>query len=264
MDRALKVLYLGFTKGNRHLTLKKNLAYCLANAIELDQVIIEDTTKLDFKELLNLKKNIKNISLLFINDKKDFSPNELMANTAYQELSQFASIVEISKESDHPFPKLIGSANSILTQYEKALKVLGKTSEVMIDLMGYRMDGDRVIVHEQEARYIKAIFKMRIVDGRNMGQILEFCKRFNIRQPNNSQMSIKYLDKVFSKMDCYMGTSKLPNGEKMSNMYQKVLTESIYEDYFNSKWNPQTKEWKNPLKQFKAKKSYKEFDWNSI
>jgi hypothetical protein len=264
MDR-LKVLYLGFTKGNRHLTLKKNLAYCLANAIELDQIIIEDTTKLDFKELLNLKKNIKNISILFVNDSKDFAPNELMAKTAYLEFSEYASVVEISKEGDHPFPKLMTSAGSILTQYEKALKILSKTGESNLDnMLGYRMEGDKIIIHEQEARAVKAIFKQHIVDGRNLSQVLEFCKRYNIRQPNNAQMTMKYLDKIFQRMNCYVGLDKLPNNEMIGNIYKPILTEQVYKDYFICSWSLETKEWKDHKKQFKSKKSFKEFSWEGL
>jgi len=65
-------------------------------------------------------------------------------------------------------------------------------------------------------------------------------------------------------MNCYIGKDKLPNGEIIKNVYPPVLTNEIYDIYYIGTWSKETKEWKNPLKQFKAKKSLKEFDWNSI
>ena len=262
----MNVLYLGFIKGNRHLTLKRNLAYCLANAIKLDEIIIEDQTKLDFKELLGLKRR-NDISILFINDYKDFAPNELMAKTAFKEISQNTSIVEISKEEEHHFPKLMESANSLLTQYEKALETLNKTNETVQsanNLLGYRVKDGRIVIHEQEVKAVKIIFKLRIIDGRNLDQIVNFCERYNIRQPNNSKINLKYLDKMFRKMNCYTGRDKLPNGEIIKNIYPEVLTESIYNDYYISKWSKETKDWQDRKKQFKKKKDFREFDWEKI
>ena len=263
----MNVLYLGFVKGNRHLILKKNLAYCLANAIELNDILIEDVKNLDFKMLLALKKNIKNIDVVFINDYKDFAPDELMAKTALQELSQFASVVEISKEEEHHFPKLIDSAKSLLSQYEKALYMLNKTNESVSsadNLLGYRVKGDQIIINEQEAKAAKIIFKLRIVDGKNLEQIRVFCDRYNIRQPNNSQITIKYLDKMFSKFNCYIGKDKMSNGEIIQNLYPPLLTNEIYDVYYISKWDPIKKDWQDKLHQFKSKKSFKDFDWENI
>lgn len=263
----MNVLYLGFTKGNRHLTLKNNLAYCLANAIKLDDIIIEDISRLDFKQLLNLKQNIKNISILFVNDYKDFAPNEIMAKTAFNEFSQVTSIVEISKEDEHHFPKLILSANSLLTQYAKALETLNKTNENVHsanNLLGFRSQGDKIIIHEQEIKSVRVIFKLRIIDGRNLHQIKVFCDRYNIRQPNNLKVTVKYLNKMFAKYNCYMGLDKLPNGKIMKNLWPRILTNEIYYIYYIEKWDLIKKDWQDGLKQFKAKKSFKDFDWSKI